>query len=50
MYTRILVPVDGSLFAEQLITPASKVAQASGAELALLRVVERDDAQASAST
>lgn len=47
MYTRILVPVDGSLFAEQLIAPASKVAQASGAELALLRVVERDDAQAS---
>ena len=48
MYTRILVPLDGSLFAEQLITPASKVAQASGAELALLRVIERDDAQDSA--
>ena len=48
MYSRILVPLDGSLFAEQLITPASKVAQAGGAELALLRVVERDDLQAAA--
>lgn len=45
MYTRILVPVDGSLFAEQLVAPASKVAQATGAELALLRVVESDDEQ-----
>lgn len=45
MYTRILVPVDGSHFAAQLVAPASKVAAATGAELALLRVVERDDEQ-----
>ena len=45
MYTRILVPLDGSLFAEQLIAPAAKVAKAGGATLALLRVVDRDDAQ-----
>ena len=39
MYTRILVPVDGSTFSEQLIGPAAVVAKATGAELALLRVV-----------
>ncbi len=48
MYTRILVPVDGSVFAEQLVAPASKVAQATGAELALLRVVEHGGDQATA--
>ncbi|HMO45579.1 MAG TPA: universal stress protein [Rubrivivax sp.] len=45
MYKRILVPVDGSHFAEQLVAPASKLAAATGAELALLRVAERDDEQ-----
>jgi len=48
MYTRILVPVDGSKFSEQLIAPAAQVARATGAELALLRVAERDDEQAGA--
>ena len=40
MYTRILVPVDGSTFSEQLIAPAAKVASATGTGLTLLRVVE----------
>jgi nucleotide-binding universal stress UspA family protein len=43
MYTRILVPVDGSGFSEQLIGPASAVAQATKTELALLRVIDGDD-------
>ncbi|HOW49601.1 MAG TPA: universal stress protein [Rubrivivax sp.] len=43
MYTRILVPVDGSSFSEQLVEPASQIAGAGGAELALMRVVERPD-------
>jgi len=41
MYKRILVPVDGSTFSEALIAPAAVVATATGAELALLRVVEQ---------
>ncbi|GMV48007.1 MAG: universal stress protein [Pseudomonadota bacterium] len=50
MYTRILVPVDGSRFSEQLIAPAAQVARAAGAELTLLRVVAAaDDAAAAAS-
>ncbi len=48
MYTRILVPVDGSTFSECLISPASAIARASGAELALLRVVEDAKEQAAA--
>ena len=48
MYTRILVPVDGSKFSEQLIAPAAQVARATGAELALLRVVDRDDEHSAA--
>jgi nucleotide-binding universal stress UspA family protein len=40
VYTRILVPVDGSTFSEQLIAPAAEVASATGAGLALLRVVD----------
>lgn len=48
MYQRILVPVDGSGFSEQLITAAAKVAQASGAELALLRVIDSGDDAAAA--
>lgn len=43
MYARILVPVDGSTFSEQLIAPAVAVAKATGAELALLRVVENSE-------
>jgi len=48
MYTRILVPVDGSTFSEQLIAPAAVVAKATGAELALLRVVENAGEQEAA--
>lgn len=40
MYKRILVPVDGSTFAEQLLAPASQVARATHSELAVLRVVD----------
>lgn len=48
MYQRILVPVDGSRFSEQLIGPAAEVARATGARLALLRVVDHPDEQATA--
>lgn len=48
MYTRILVPVDGSKFSEQLIDPAAQVARSTGAELALLRVVDRAEELAAA--
>lgn len=40
MYKRILVPVDGSTFAEQLLAPAAQVARATHSELAVLRVVD----------
>lgn len=43
MYSRILVPVDGSTFSEQLIAPASKLAKATGATLTLLRVADKAD-------
>lgn len=49
MYTRILVPVDGSTFSEQLIAPAAEVARATGAALTLLRVVDKADEQEAAS-
>lgn len=45
MYKRILVPVDGSTFSEQLIAPAARVAGATGAALTLLRVVDKADEQ-----
>jgi nucleotide-binding universal stress UspA family protein len=45
VYKRILVPVDGSTFSEQLIVPAAAVAGHTGAELALLRVVDKADEQ-----
>jgi nucleotide-binding universal stress UspA family protein len=45
MYARILVPVDGSTFSEQLIAPAAQVARATGTALALLRVVDKADEQ-----
>ncbi|MBE7420138.1 MAG: universal stress protein [Ideonella sp.] len=48
MYKRILVPVDGSRFSEQLIASAAQLARATGTPLALLRVVERADEQAEA--
>lgn len=37
---RILVPLDGSTFAEEILTPAVSLAKALGAELRLLRIVE----------
>lgn len=43
MYRRILVPVDGSTFSEQLAAPSARLAKATGAELALLRVVDKAD-------
>lgn len=48
MYSRILVPVDGSDFSRQLIGPAAAVARGTGSELALLRIVERSDDHAQA--
>lgn len=48
MYKRILVPVDGSRFSEQLVAPAAALARASGTPLALLRVTERADDEADA--
>jgi len=48
MVKRILVPVDGSRFSEQLIAPAAQIARATGTPLALLRVIERADEQAEA--
>lgn len=39
VYERILVTLDGSLLAERALEPAVLLAQASGAELILLRVV-----------
>lgn len=40
MFKTIIVPLDGSLFAEQAIGTAATIAQHSGAELVLLRVHE----------
>lgn len=48
MYKRLLVPVDGSTFAEQLIVPAAQVARNTKSELALLRVVDSTEDEAAA--
>ena len=40
MYTRIVVPLDGSDIAEQALATAEDLAQATGATLHLVRVVE----------
>ncbi|HEY0877629.1 MAG TPA: universal stress protein [Zeimonas sp.] len=45
MYERILVPVDGSRFSEEVLPYAQSIARATGAKLALMRVVERDAEQ-----
>jgi nucleotide-binding universal stress UspA family protein len=37
---RILVPLDGSPFAEQILMPAQSLAESTGAELTLMRVVQ----------
>jgi len=48
MYDRILVPVDGSAFSEEVLPHALGIAQASGAALSLIRVVGQDAEQAEA--
>ncbi len=48
MYTRILVPVDGSSFSEQIVAPAAELARGTGATLTLLRVVDGADERAAA--
>lgn len=42
MYERILVPVDGSPFSEEVLPYARGIVRATGAKLALMRVAERD--------
>ncbi|MFA7503830.1 MAG: universal stress protein [Burkholderiaceae bacterium] len=48
MYDRILVPVDGSAFSEEILAYATGIAKAGGAELSLLRVVSRVEDRADA--
>lgn len=45
MYKRILVPVDGSVFSELVVPHAALIARTTGAELALLRIVEKAQQQ-----
>ena len=40
MYTRIIVPLDGSKLAESALPEAEKLARLTGAELVLLRVID----------
>ncbi len=40
MYTKILVPLDGSALAERAIAQAEQIAKATGAELILMQVVQ----------
>ena len=49
MYARILVPMDGSHFSEEVLPYALSLAQATNAKLALMRVAERDAEQDEAS-
>ena len=48
MYDRILVPLDGSTFSEEVVPYALGVANAMGARLTLLRVAEKDSKVAEA--
>lgn len=48
MYKRILVPVDGSRFSEQILPHAAAIAKSGGAELSLIRGVEKAQEQAEA--
>ncbi|HET8747000.1 MAG TPA: universal stress protein, partial [Ramlibacter sp.] len=48
MPTRILVPVDGSSFSNQILPLASTIARTTGAQLALYRAVEKTDQVAEA--
>ena len=43
MYERILVPVDGSRFSEQILPYVRWISSKTGVALALLRVVDKDD-------
>jgi nucleotide-binding universal stress UspA family protein len=43
MYKRILVPVDGSRFSEQILPHVAWLNRKTGAEVALLRVVDKED-------
>lgn len=45
MHDRILVPVDGSSYSEEVIPYALAIASATGAHLTLLRVVEKESEQ-----
>ncbi|MFP5406273.1 MAG: universal stress protein [Gammaproteobacteria bacterium] len=49
MYERLLVPVDGSAFAEEMLPYALGISRATGAGLALLRVVDQGGNHAEAS-
>jgi nucleotide-binding universal stress UspA family protein len=40
LYTRILVPLDGSILAESALPEAKQLAELTGAELVLIRVVD----------
>ena len=48
MYTRILVPVDGSSFSHQILPLAGAIAKSTGAQLALYRAVAKSDKLADA--
>ena len=43
MYKRILVPLDGSRFSEQILPYVGWLGRKTGVEVALLRVVDKDD-------
>jgi len=45
MYTRILVPVDGSPFSHQILPLVKAITSATGAQLALYQAVEKSDKQ-----
>lgn len=49
MYQRILVPVDGSAYSEQVLPYARAIARATGARLHLLRVVDEESERDAAS-
>lgn len=50
MHDRILIPIDGSPYSEEVIPHALGIASATGARLTLLRVVEKDSEQEQAAS
>src|SRR5690606_31630528 len=48
MYDRILVPVDGSKFSEEMLPYAAGLAARHGTPLTILRIVEKEGAKADA--